>query len=539
VLIPLLVAVVLSAWTVDASAEAPYVVYTANNTAQGAVILRSDPQTGSLVEISRNGPQGNLFHRPYDIAVEADGDLLVADLGEPEVKDGAIIRVNPYTGRQTLVSSGGYFYDPAGITVGPDGSIYVIDPLFVNDLVHPQGGLVIRVDPLTGAQQLISSNFDAPALFNYAFGIAIDRDGSFVVANRSLAGDLPLPCVPAGRILRVSQLDGTQSLLGVVGGLLSFPVGLAIDSDGSAVVANECGPAGLVRVAPDGVQTAITANTGSDVLRTPERVGITPGGDMLVTDFNGGTDTDGSIVKVTPGGAQSTLSSGALFNHPLGIVVVPNRPPIASLVVTPDVVAAGDQVKLDASGSRDPEGLELVYEWDLDGNGTFETGSGTTATATPRFSSDGIRTLRVRVNDPHGGRSVATARLHVDGTMPVVTRLKAATRTLRLPHSTTIRFSLSETAAITLWLDKARPGHRLKGGACSRRAKHGRRCTAWVRVRTIKRAGGTGENGIALRARGLKPGHFRVVVTAVDEVGHRSPSRALRLRVLRAKRSPS
>ena len=78
------------------------------------MILRSDPATGSLVEISRNGPQGNLFHRPYDLAVEADGDLLVADLGEPEVKDGAIIRVNPYTGRQSLVSSGGLLLRPRG-----------------------------------------------------------------------------------------------------------------------------------------------------------------------------------------------------------------------------------------------------------------------------------------------------------------------------------------------------------------------------------------------------------------------------------------
>ena len=529
-------AVVLSAWTVDASAEAPYVVYTANNTATGAVILRSDPATGSLVEISRNGSQGNLFHRPYDLAVEADGDLLVADLGEPEVKDGAIIRVNPYTGRQTLVSSGGYFYDPAGITVGPDGSIYVIDPLFVDDLVHPQGGLVIRVDPHTGAQQLVASNFDSPHLFNYAFGIAMRDDGHFVVANRSLAGDL-LSCVPAGRVLDVSPLDGSQSLLGVVGGLLSFPVGLAVDSDGSAVVANECpGPAGLVRVATNGAQTAITPNSSTDVLRTPERVGITPAGDYIVSDFNGGPDDDGSLVKVArAGGAQSTLSSGALFNHPLGIAVVPNRPPIATLKVTPDVVAAGNQVKLDASGSRDPEGLELVYEWDLDGNGTFESGSGTTSTATPRFASDGIRTLRVRVNDPHGGRSVATAQVHVDGTMPVLTRLKAATQTLRVPHSTTIRFRLSEAATVTLWLDKAVPGHRVKGGACSRRAKHGRSCTVWVRAKTIKRSGGTGENGIALRARGLKPGHFRVVVSATDEVGHRSPSRALRLRVLRAK----
>jgi sugar lactone lactonase YvrE len=531
------VAVVLSAWTAHASAEAPYVVYTANNTATGAVILRSDPATGSLVEISRNGPQGNHFRRPYDLAVERDGDLLVADLGEPEVKDGAIIRVNPYTGRQTVLASGGLFYDPAGITVGPDGSIYVIDPLFVDDSLHPQGGLVIRVDPRTGTQQLISSNFDAPALFNYAFGIALAGDGSLVVANRSLAGDLLLPCTASGRLLRVNPATGAQALLGGIGGLLSYPVGLALDSDGSAVVANECpGGAGLVRVSPTGAQSEITANAADDVLRTPERVGITPAGDYVVSDFNGGSDGDGSLVKVArSGGLQSNLASGALFNHPLGIAVVPNRAPSASLTARPALVAAGSQVTLDASGSRDPEGLQLVYEWDLDGNGSFETGSGTTPTAMPRFNSGGVRTLAVRVNDPHGGRSVATVRVRVDGSRPVITRLQGESR-LRPPGSTMLRFRLSEAAAVTLKLVKAQPGRRGRGGKCSRRAKRGRRCTVWVAARTVRRSGHPGENGIALRGRGLKPGHFKVVLTAVDAVGHRSRARALRLRVLKAVR---
>jgi sugar lactone lactonase YvrE len=529
-----LVAVLLSAWTAHAAAEAPYVVYTANNSKLGAVILRSDPATGSLVEISRNGRQGSYFNNPYDVAVEHNGDLVVADMGVRNVKDGSVIRVNPYTGHQTLLSSGTLFYDPAGITVAPDGALYVVD-----SFPGANGGAVIKVDPASGAQTLVSSNFSAGHLFDLSFGIAIDRDGSLVVVNRSLGGQLPLGCGLAGSVMRVNPTNGAQSPLaglpGFLNPLLSYPLGLAIAADGSVVVANECpGGAGLVRVASSGgVQHEVTANGAQDVLRTPERVGITPGGDMLVTDYSGGSDSDGSIVRVTPGGTQSTLSSGALFNHPLGIAVVPNRPPVATLKLTPDLVAAGKRVQLDASGSRDPEGLKLVYEWDLDGNGTFETGSGTTPTATPRFASDGIRTLRVRVNDPHGGRSVATARLHVDGTMPVVTQLTAATLTLRVPRSTTIRFRLSEPATVTLTLDKARPGRRLRGAACSRRAKSGRRCTVWVHSRTIRRKVHTGENGILLRARSLKPGHFRVVLKAVDEVGHRSLSRALRLRVVR------
>jgi hypothetical protein len=527
------VAVALSVWTAHAFAEAPYVVYTANATDTGAVILRSDPGNGSLVEISRNGAQGNYFHNPYDIAVERNGDLIVADMGTQNVKDGSIIRVNPYTGHQTLVSGGAsnlggnQFYDPAGITVAPDGTLYVVDSFPQTD----QGG-VIKVDPHTGQQGLISWNYMPAHLFDLSFGIAIDRDGGLVVVNRSAPGILPFPCGLAGSVMRVDTTTGNQTLMAAPL-LLSFPLGLAIDHDGSVVVANECeGGAGLVRIGAGGAQNEITPNTGGDVLRTPERVAITPGGNMLVSDYNGGSDLDGSIVKVTPGGVQSTLSSGLLFNHPLGIVVVPNRPPVAALTASADLVPTGKQVTLNASGSRDPEGLQLVYEWDLDGNGTFETGSGTTPTAMPRFATDGTRTLRVRVNDPHGGRSVASVQVHVDGTMPVVTQLHAARKTVRLGRSAKIRFRLSEASAVTFTLSKGRPG-RVKDGKCSRRAKQGRRCTVWVRAKSLRRAGQRGENGIALRTRGLKPGHFRLVLTAVDDVGHRSPSRALRLRVVK------
>ena len=75
------------------------------------------------------------------------------------------------------------------------------------------------------------------------------------------------------------------------------PVGLAVDSDGSAIIANECpGGAGLVRVSSTGAQSQVTPNAATgDVLRTPERVGVTPAGDYLVSDFNGGSDGDGSI----------------------------------------------------------------------------------------------------------------------------------------------------------------------------------------------------------------------------------------------------
>jgi hypothetical protein len=551
------VAVLLSVGTSRAFAADPYVVYTANQQVSGAVILRSEPATGATVEISRNGPLGTLFQRPYDLAVEADGGLVVADMGTADQKDGAVIRVDPVTGRQSLVSGRGVggdnFYDPAGIAIGPGGVLYVLDTL-----AGTNSGAVIRVDPTTGAQQVIASNLTLLNLFDLPFGIAVDTDGSIVVVNRALGGALPIDClIPTGSVIRIyPDLHGESvSVLD----RLSRPLGVAIDTDRSILVANECGTPsgiGLVRVNRlTGAQSEAASNTDEDVLRTPERIALTPAGDYLVTDYNFGPDEDGGIVKVARGNkAQSVVSTDTLFNHPLGIAVVPNRPPTAALAISPKTVAAGQRVTLDASSSRDPEGLRLVYEWDLDGNGTFEAGSGTTPTAMPRFSGDGVKTVRVRVNDPHGGRAVAEATLDVDGSRPALTGLHALTNVLGVPgrrtrahrragaardkppRSTTVRFRLSEAATVTLAVNRARSGRRPKGKPCGVHAKRGPRCTAWSRARTIERSLRAGRNGITVRARGLKPGRYRLVLTATDEVGNRSPRRALGLRVVRLPR---
>jgi sugar lactone lactonase YvrE len=549
------VAVLLSVGTSHAFAADPYVVYTANQQVNGAVILRSEPATGATVEISRNGPLGTLFQRPYDLAVEADGGLVVADMGTPDKNDGAVIRVDPVTGRQSLVSGRGVggdnLYDPAGIAIGPGGVLYVLDTL-----AGTNSGAVIRVDANTGHQQVIASNLTLLNLFDLPFGIAVDTDGSIVVVNRALGGALPIDClVPTGSVIRIYPDLHGESITTL--DRLSRPLGVAIDTDRSILVANECGTPGgngLVRVR-NGLQSQAASNTDQDVLRTPERVALTPAGDYLVTDYNFGPDQDGGIVKVARGNqAQSVVSTDTLFNHPLGIAVVPNRPPTAALAISPKMVAAGQRVTLNASGSRDPEGLRLVYEWDLDGNGTFEAGSGTTPTAMPRFSGDGAKTVRVRVNDPHGGRAAAEATVDVDGSRPALTGLRALARVLGVPErgtrarrragaarakpppSTTVRFRLSEAATVTLAVNRARSGRRPKGKPCRARAKRGRPCTVWSRSRTVKRSLGAGGNGITVRARGLKPGRYRLVLTAADEVGNRSPRRAIGLRVVRLSR---
>jgi DNA-binding beta-propeller fold protein YncE len=558
-LLPLLAVMLMSGTAVAAPGD-PYVVYTANSFSTGAVILRTEPGSGSLVEISRNGPLGNLFRRPYDLAVEPDGKLVVADIGEPNLKDGAVIRVDPLTGRQSLVSSGGEFFDPAGLAVAPDGQIYVVD-----NRAPDNDGAVIRVDPRTGAQTLVTerSNEAGRRELDLPFGIAIESDGNLVVSNRVSPLELPLLCPVLGKVVRVNPLTGDQARVSS-DGRIGWPLGLALRPDGGIVVANECGTGGgLVLVDRLGLgQHPITPNGPEDVLVTPERVAFDPAGRLLVSDFSVGPDEEGGIVSVDPEtGAQSLVLAGAPFNHPLGIAAVVNRPPSASLVPDPPAVAAGRPVRLDASRSGDPENLPLVYEWDLDGDGVFEAGSGGTAMASRSWAIHGTATVRVRVNDPHGGRSVAEASVTVDGAAPVIGHLRRGAKVLgvkrpsrrpprrsggkepprpraaaprrRPPRATTIRFSLTEPAAVTLAVDRARRGRRpVSGEPCRVRARTGRRCLRWSRKRTIDHAGAAGENAIRLRARGLRPGLYRLVLSAVDGVGNASVPRLAPLRVV-------
>jgi hypothetical protein len=207
-------------------------------------------------------------------------------------------------------------------------------------------------------------------------------------------------------------------------------------------------------------------------------------------------------------GAQSILRQDReLFNNPLGVAVVANRPPVPALTATPGVIAAGREVGFDASGSADPEGLQLRYDWDLDGNGSFETPGGTTARITRAYTGTTTLAARVRVSDPHGASAVAAAPVRVDSIRPVLSSLAV--------HRRSITYRLSEPARVTIQLQR-----RVKG--------------RWRGVRTLRQRGVAGKNrlriGVHARAAGgTRRVRYRAEAYAVDAVGNRS--RPVRLRV--------
>ena len=556
VLSGLVVAIALSSAPAQAGPDDPFVVYTANREVSGPVVVRADSPSGALTEISRNGPQGRLFVHPYDLAVERDGSLLVVDMGQfavprtERVPDGAVIRVDPASGEQHLVTKGGSLVDPAAIAVAPDGMLFVAENVGLDG--RPA---VIRIDPATGAQEILT---EGDRLCN-PFGIAREASGDLVVADYGdlvdASGRTIVNCpIDAGSLVRVGGA-GRQSVLSQ-GGLFGSPFGVTVDAAGAILVANEMQPAaGVAAVDPvSGEQAVVTPNAADDLLRLPERVAVAPNGDLLLTDFQLENGNGGVVGVARADGRQRARWQGEPFDNPLGIAVVANRAPAAVLRVTPAVVAGDAPVVFDAGASSDPEGQRMRYDWDLDGDGLWETRSAS-ATVQRTFGASGFLSARVRASDPHGGRAVASAPLTVDADAPLLADFAASGRTLigRRPRgeapdaaaesAITFSYRVSERARVDIGLARARPGRRA-GARCvapgRRPVRRRDRCTRWRRAVTLGQLAAAGPNRLRFSGRvggrRLAPGRYRASAVALDQVNNRSARSRLFLRVVAPRR---
>jgi hypothetical protein len=79
----------------------------------------------------------------------------------------------------------------------------------------------------------------------------------------------------------------------------------------------------------------------------------------------------------------------------------------------------GTDVTLDGSGSSDPDGDVLSYEWDLDNDGQFDDATGVSPTF-DRVGQDGVFTIGLRVTDPYGASDTDQTTVTVDNVAPSV-----------------------------------------------------------------------------------------------------------------------
>ncbi|MEZ5339823.1 MAG: PKD domain-containing protein [bacterium] len=96
------------------------------------------------------------------------------------------------------------------------------------------------------------------------------------------------------------------------------------------------------------------------------------------------------------------------------VLVTEAEGPVAVLEINPDAVEAGELFTLGGGSSTSPSGI-VLYEWDTDGDGSFEISSGAVDHLTTSLGTYGFHTLRLRVTDGEGLTATDEALLVVRG----------------------------------------------------------------------------------------------------------------------------
>lgn len=95
-----------------------------------------------------------------------------------------------------------------------------------------------------------------------------------------------------------------------------------------------------------------------------------------------------------------------------------NQPPVAAFSASPGQANPGQSVTFDGSGSTDPQGKIVDYQWDLDGSGNFATDTGSSPTLSTSFAKAGTYNVSLRVIDANNASATVTHTFVVGGTAP-------------------------------------------------------------------------------------------------------------------------
>ena len=142
------------------------------------------------------------------------------------------------------------------------------------------------------------------------------------------------------------------------GNVLRGTFGAAVDASGAVLVVNQTSAQAAVAAidSANGSQTPVTPNsTTADAFELPQRMAVLPDGNLLVADY-ALNDQEGGLVGVDRAtGAARIVRQGTLFNNPIGVTAVVNRPPSAVLTIRPRTRRrrrGGDLQRLRLGGPR-------------------------------------------------------------------------------------------------------------------------------------------------------------------------------------------
>ena len=280
-------------------------------------------------------------------------------------------------------------------------------------------------DPTPDVGQTVSFNGSASSDFEGSIADTdhdwdLNGDGSFERTGKTQTGSYTTPG-PVTVRLQVTDSNGAKEI-----------------ATQTIVVNDNAAPTAVMTVShvdkPGGVPGVL--DVGETVTFDGSRSGAGEPSDTI-SGYAWDLDGDGAFERTgvtqshsytTPGPVtvrlQVTDSNRATNTETKTITVNANTPPTAGFAVS-HVNGAGGTAGVDvgetvtfngsASDPGEPSDTIARYEWDLDGNGTFET---TGQPASRSYAASGPVTVTLRVTDAHGATDTATETITVTNTPP-------------------------------------------------------------------------------------------------------------------------
>jgi YD repeat-containing protein len=237
---------------------------------------------------------------PFGIAVGPDGSIYIVDTGNQRIRKvdpGGIISTIAGNGDRGFSGDGGpatqaAFKDPTGVALGPDGSIYIIDYNNRIRKVDPNGTIFTIAGNNYGIQYdgmpAIQANLFHP------IDISLGPDGSIYIVEQN---ERIRKVTPSGLIYTIAG-NGNEGFSGDGGpatqAALKYPNGIAVGPDGSIYIV-DTGNQRIRKVDSSGIISTIAGNgnegfsgdggpANQAALKYPDGISIGHNGSIYIVD---------------------------------------------------------------------------------------------------------------------------------------------------------------------------------------------------------------------------------------------------------------
>jgi hypothetical protein len=451
----------------------------------------------------------------------------------------ATLSENRFIGNVVQGASTGLRGGGADVSTSPGGSVTLLRNTFAQNQILPSAN---NVQPTGAGLSLIG--FSAPVPVATATGNSFD-------ANTVMPGGGPSQVAPHGGGLSVFGMSlisrddrfTRNSLPPAVGTGKSWGAGVAISGCSSdrasstvedAVVAGNSAAGtslgtGVYIGCGDGpADLTLRDSTVSGNSVGADTAGVWGGGDDNLTVTN-------SIIAGNTGGADLT-GFGSLAVSFSDACPLPGG--TGNLCANPLLVnaAAGDVHETAASPTLDKGSNALI-----------PAGLTTDVFGQPRIQGSavdmGAAESTVQADKTAPGVSAASLTNKTFAVAKGATAITARKRK-KVKRGTTIRYTLTEAAKVTLRFERKLKGRRVKKGkkrVCAkptRKNRKKRKCTRYKRAgKTLVRTSKAGKNKVKFSGRiakkALKRGSYRVTIVATDAAGNKSKAKRLNFKIVR------